>query len=95
MSNTIHLEKDISEKLYKECKDLLYVSTKTETLLDNKLLLDIFSRRVAIYIHGKHPFEDNEFKLVITHVNNEKIDISVGTIKKSINEEPTIVYGII
>ena len=97
MSSVIQLERDICEKLYKESKDVLKVSTKTESLLDNKLILDIFSRNVALYIHGndKYPFDDNEFKLVITYVNNEKIELSVGTIKKNINTDSTLVYGII
>lgn len=97
MSNVIQLERDVCEKLYKESKDVLKVSTKTESLLDNKLILDIFSRNVALYIHGndKYPFDDNEFKLVITYVNNEKIELSVGTIKKNINTDSTLVYGII
>ncbi len=97
MSSVIQLERDVCEKLYKESKDVLKVSTKTESLLDNKLILDIFSRNVALYIHGndKYPFDDNEFKLVITYVNNEKIELSVGTIKKNINTDSTLVYGII
>lgn len=97
MSNVIQLERDVCEKLYKESKDVLKVSTKTESLLDNKLILDIFSRNVALYVHGndKYPFDDNEFKLVITYVNNEKIELSVGTIKKNINSDSTLVYGII
>lgn len=97
MSSIIQLERDVCEKLYKESKDVLKVSTKTESLLDNKLILDIFSRNVALYIHGndKYPFDDNEFKLVITYVNNEKIELSVGTIKKNINTDSTLVYGII
>ena len=97
MSSVIQLERDVCEKLYKESKDVLKVSTKTESLLDNKLILDIFSRNVALYIHGndKYPFDDNEFKLVITYVNNEKIELCVGTIKKNINTDSTLVYGII
>ena len=97
MSSIIQLERDVCEKLYKESKDVLKVSTKTESLLDNKLILDIFSRNVALYIHGndKYPFDDNEFKLVITYVNNEKIELTVGTIKKNINTDSTLVYGII
>lgn len=97
MSSVIQLERDVCEKLYKESKDVLKVSAKTESLLDNKLILDIFSRNVALYIHGndKYPFDDNEFKLVITYVNNEKIELSVGTIKKNINTDSTLVYGII
>lgn len=97
MSSVIQLERDVCEKLYKESKDVLKVSTKTESLLDNKLILDIFSRNVALYVHGndKYPFDDNEFKLVITYVNNEKIELSVGTIKKNINSDSTLVYGII
>lgn len=97
MSNIIQLDKDVCERLYKESKDALKVSSKTEPLLDNKLILDIFSRNVALYIHGndKYPFDENEFKLVITYVNNEKVELTIGTIKKNINSEPTLVYGII
>ncbi len=95
MSNIIQLEKDVSEKLYKESKDLLKISSKTELLLDNKLILDIFSRNVALHLYDKVPFDENEFKLVVCYINNEKIDISVGTIKKNIHEDATLVYGII
>lgn len=95
MSNVINLEKEVSENLYNKCKSLLTPSIRTESLLDNKLILDIFSREVALYVVKKHPIGDNEFKLVTTFVNNEKVDISVGTIKKTVNDEPTIVYGII
>lgn len=97
MSSIINLEKDVCERLYKESKDVLKISDKTEVLLDNKLVLDIFSRNIALYIYGndKYPFEDNEFKKVITFVNNEKVELSVGTIKKNVNSDSTLVYGII
>lgn len=91
----IKLEKEICEKIYNDCKQLIKPSGKTEPLLDNKLILDIFSRDIALYVFEKYPFDDNEFKLVITFVNNEKVDLSVGTIKKNINEEATLVYGVI
>lgn len=97
MSSIINLEKDVCDRLYKESKDVLKISDKTEVLLDNKLILDIFSRNVALYIFNsvKYPFDDNEFKKVITFVNNEKIELSVGTIKKNVNGDSTLVYGII
>ncbi len=97
MSSIINLEKDVCDRLYKESKDVLKVSDKTEVLLDNKLILDIFSRNVALYIFSsdKYPFDDNEFKKVITFVNNEKVELSVGTIKKNVNSDSTLVYGII
>ena len=95
MSSIIQLEREISKRLYDEAKASISYNSEIEPLLDNKLILDIYSRNIAIYIHSNNKFENNEFKKVITYVDNEKIEVSVGTIKKNINEPSSIVYGII
>lgn len=89
------LDKDLVQKLFLESKNSIKVSNKTEPLLDKRLILEIFARNVALHISNLHPLETNGFKKFEAVIDNEKVYISVGFIKKSENSEPTITYGIL
>lgn len=89
------IEKEISQKIYNDSKNSLPISNITEPLLDKRLILEIFARNIAIYVSNNTPLEPNSFKNYEVVIENEKINISVGYIKKSENSEPTLTYGIL
>lgn len=91
----ITIPKEITDTLYKQATATLKVDSRVEKLIDKKLIYDIYSRGVALYVIDNFIMDDNEFKLVTTRVNNEVIKVSVGTIKTKENEPSTVTYGII
>ena len=93
--NKLKVENDVVQQFYGEVMEIFKINHKIEPLLEDKLILDLLSRKIAIYVFENNIFDDNDFKLVTVRLNNKVINISVGTIKKRENEEPTLVYGII
>lgn len=93
--NKLKVENDVVQQFYSDVMETFKINPKIEPLLEDKLILDLLSRKIAIYVFENNIFDDNDFKLVTIRLNNKVINISVGTIKKRENEDPTLVYGII
>lgn len=96
-TNMITLPKEISNKIYTEVKLMLDNKNEFEEVLDNKLINELFSRRVALYVEQNKltDLEPNEFIIVKCLVENGVLDVSVGKIKKNVNGESKLTYGII
>lgn len=96
-TNMKTLPKDISNKIYREVKELLDNKNDFEEVLDNKLINELFSRRVALHVEQNKliDIEPNEFVIVKCLVEDGVLDVSVGKIKKNVNGESKLTYGII
>lgn len=96
MKANIVLNKEVSERLFKEVSILIDNKDRFEEVLDNKLINELFSRRVALYVDDEvNKIEVNEFLLVKCIIESGAIDVSVGRIKKHVNGESFLTYGII
>lgn len=96
-TNMITLPKEVSNKIYSEVKTLLTNKNDFEEVLDNKLINELFSRSVALYVEQNKltDLEPNEFIIVKCLVEDGVLDVSVGKIKKNVNGESKLTYGII
>ena len=93
--DTIVLDKDKANELYKKVVESLPNKKDFDELVDSRLIMELFSREVVNYLSRMHVIEANDFKRVDCFVNGKLVKVSFGMIKPHETAEARLTYGII
>ena len=92
----IRLSKEDSVRIYNSVKNIITEQNSFVSLLDNKLIDELFAREVVKYLSKMHIVENNTFKRVDCIMDDNTMkQVSFGMVKATVDSEPKLTYGII